>query len=387
MNTCSVDVFLPLPPPQIVKLVEDSLLNPKSSTCYKVLLLIDECFLLARNPKHSSAQRFEVGRNWFEKRISRVRLQDGQRVRASKLLYELGLIQETSPHRAEISPRANTYRMKHSTYRKYRIDCPVSLVQKIANLKKARPSDSDERLAWVEESLRRCSLPASELKRLVESRRHKSNAIRFIDQKMRVTRSRGIYISHPGSSLPRRARERLLFDGECPVSRLDISSAHPLMTCWLANDMIVELESRGQASGKIVPELNSLRAFLSEPDFYGRLLPGENKKVAKKAFLRALNGSDGPAANRAFGRFRSRFPSIGILLANRQRKNPTAFSDELQGRVTEIILFVIEKCRNEGIPCVPVTDELIVPLNERMKVRKWLCAEIKKRTGVDARVG
>lgn len=385
-----VTIRLPVAPDTLQKWVTARLRRPRPSTFMKLALLIDELRGLALNPKHSLPQHFEVSNGWAERRVSRVTLSNGESVRPLKLLTKLGLIESVSPHRADIAPRAITYRFKVDGFKRCEIECSVNVLSKFKKAKVRKLTETDSRIGWIEQSLKRASIPQPAIDTLKRSNKHRANAIRYEQDPYSVWAVRGVYIEHRARYLPKSARRRLVYDGGDPATRLDISSAHPVVLPWLLEDTVRSAFKEGKLSERKLDarlaEIEELRRKLSGSEFYSGYLAGERRKKSKKGFLRSLNGAEDPDAIQVARELRSSFPLLAALIRNRRSKGKREFSDELQGRVTTIILEVIEKCMETGIPCIPVTDELIIPFKHRLEVLDWFLETIWNRTGVRAKV-
>lgn len=384
---------LPLDPQDLKDAFYRIVKNPQTLTFFKLLLVIDELQTLCKNPKHSLPNHFEKSAEWFEERISRVSLFDGSRVRAVAVLTQMGLIELVILHRASIAPRATTYRFKVGPFDVYDVDVPANLVEKFKKLKSQKKfyGPWKNEYKWIQQSLCRISASPSLIGILKRKDIWEKYARVLTSLDFRVKVTRGIYITHVFCSFPPKARSRLLFDEGMKVARLDISSAHILMLPWLLEDMAEKIRS---SEGKplalerdICNEVKKLRNDLSKGDFYVKITNGRERKAGKKDVLSWLNGADFPAAKYAGKRLNSRYPILASLLCKRRMNtSKSKFFDELQGRVTEILLQVVRKCLKGGIPCIPVTDELIVPFKDRLDVLKWMHLAIYKKTGVRGEV-
>jgi len=379
-------VRLPVAPSILKRWVMKKLKNPKENTWIKVALLIEYLKKKELDPKHSSPGHFEISALRTEGMFSRLTLKTGKGIRAFPFLIELGLIEKVAPHRASIVRRAIMYRFKTKNFESYEIEVPRNLADKFNRLSKKKPISKTH--DWIEQSLNRLTLLDSQIARLKADKGHRDNIEKFTrgNRKLGVTRS--IYLNHCVVGLPKKTRANLRIDGEAAVACLDISGAHPVVLPWLIEDTLkAAKKTKGEGlSDEEVAELALLRNCLSESDFYLGLMPNEKRKHAKKTFLSSLNGADFPKALEVAKALAEKCPISGRVIRCRRFKNGTAFADELQGRVTEIILSVAKKCMKAGIPCLPVSDELIVPLPERFRVLEWMHEEIFEMTGVKAEV-
>jgi len=375
----------------------------RPSTIKKLCLLISECYRISKKQNHSGSGCFEVSHQRSELILSRF---DGKR--PLTVLRMIGLIEEVAPHRASIRPKANTYRFCLQRFKPYMIAMTGKAAEKACqsavrtNLRRSRNPE----YSWVKRSLKRVSLPDKAQQEYCAMSNHKRNAESFAAGRRSLSWKRD-HFGHVVCNMPEEFREQLLFDGEVPVALLDISASFPSMLPWLLKDdtghlrRIEKIDDEEMESR--LRECKRLSAFLSRDDFYSEILPGHPRNKVKSAFQRALNSTDcDPFAARVFRAFREHFPNTYNLIYRRRKlktatkrqrkpkrkKKPTPpIFFELRGRQSEIIKAVILKCRQAGIPCLPVADELIVPFVQRLTVQRWMWEEIRERTGVRAKVG
>tara|TARA_R110000772_G_scaffold223546_1_gene334080 strand:- start:78 stop:1208 length:1131 start_codon:yes stop_codon:yes gene_type:complete len=369
----------------------EAVLEPsRRSSFFKIVLLIDELYSLSINPKHSAPRCFSVSSAWVEQRISRVVLKSGKKVRGITVLFEMGLIVLVSPARSTIAPRSATYRFRIQRFNPYAIDCPNQILERLEKAKRIRAVTRDPNYSWIEQSLRRLTLSESRLDAMRANENHAGLVDPFTDEQRIVRVTRGIYIEHPARTIPSKHRDAFLFDESRSVARLDMSCAHAVILPWLVEDTVkarIRRDGKGEAKyAELREELDRLRARLSQSDFYSALMPSNPRKLAKSTFLPSLNGAIFPNALKVAKELEKQFPITGDVIRYRRAKDKRNFSDELQGRVTNILLAVVAECRKSGIPCVPVTDELIVPFTDRIEVLRWMRDAILEKTGVRAKV-
>ena len=260
----------------------------------------------------------------------------------------------------------------------------------------------DPTWTWVEDSLNRVSLPPNDQAEYQRRPNPEKDGIDF-GQRKRSQRWKGSYRWNTLCQLPPDLRERLLFDLNVPVTQLDISCSFGIMLPWLFADEVENKFKKGKIDRyekeSLIAECNRLRAFLSDGDFYRALASDVPRDEAKGGFQRYLNAQKPDTAAKNIGRvFSESFPTVGKMLSRRKasrslcvgapkKEEKSSVFQELQGRQNEIIQAVIRKCREHGIPCIPVWDELVVPYKYRMQVIGWMHSELFMRTGVRAKVG
>ena len=392
-----VRVRLPLSPSEIGKLVRKIVPTCYPSSIDKVCLLIGDAYTISCKQKKNGTGCFEVGVDWAEDIVSRI---GGKR--PLKLLFEMGLIEKDVPHRATIRPKAITYRFKIpiQRFKTYKITLTGKAAEKSleSGIRGQKRQKTDPGFSWVGESLERVGLSFGDLKDYRKRPGHHKKSSSQFENGERRNNWNGAYRTNIVCQMPEDLRERLLFNGQDPVMLLDISSSFGNMLPWLFADDSEQGYNKNKINLKEKmsrdEECQQLRLFLSDKDFYQKLLPWKTREIAKDAFQRFLNSSPDPLAKQIGKQFGKRFPCCERMIRRRRglEKKGSKESDsnlfhELYGRQSEIINAVILKCREASIPCIPVNDELIVPFTEGHTVREWMQEEIYKQTGVKAKVG
>lgn len=166
--------------------------------------------------------------------------------------------------------------------------------------------------------------------------------------KLTVTREGDILTAV--ARLPKRLRQSLLLDGR-PVVELDIKSAHAVLLggfYHVGTTHAAEMEERS----RFVLEANA-----GFPSLYGE------KKQHKTKFLAALNQSERIArhASVGFRELEARFPILARRLAQIRQNRAGAVGAILRSKLSCIMNGVINQYHATGVPCLPITDSILLP--------------------------
>ena len=249
-------------------------------------------------------------------------------------------------------------------------------------------------LVWIDETLRRTTMPHSdelcEALRNPETEPSAREAMNFLrgylpPEERKITKAKYCgTIYTPIASLPREVVKTLLIDGE-EVTQLDITAAHPSTI----PSMMIEAEKKHGVVGAI-QEAARLGDDLESGLLYDFLAAevGLSREVAKERFLQALNGENGHTYNDpTFKAFARRFPIAKQVISKIRNGNIKRLNQKMAHTLSKAIDKAIQTCWEYQIPVYPRTDEIVCRKRDADFVREVLAAYFFDETGVNARVG
>ena len=249
-------------------------------------------------------------------------------------------------------------------------------------------------LVWVDETLRRTTLPESEeLQKAMRNPQTKPSARYAVDflrgylplyeRKSSKAKYCGTTYT-PIASLPKEIVKTLLIDGE-EVAQLDITAAHPsTIPC-----MMIEAEKKYCVAGAI-QEASRLRDELETGQLYDSLAEavGLSPKEAKQSLLAALNGENGHTYNDpTFKAYAKRFPIAKRVIGMIRDGDRKRLNQKMANTLSKAIDKTIQTCWEKQIPVYPRTDEIVCRKRDEDFVREVLAAYFLEETGVNAKVG
>lgn len=385
-------LMLPLSPRELADLLASHGYPCRPTTVEKLCVLIDRLYTLARKRAHGRLE-FQYSNAAAEEVVSRVK---GKRPLA--VLDAIGLTEVVSPHRSTISPKASTRRFVQTSFQAYLVPLGKAARDKKqrAQTRTVRRRAQDQCWTWVEQSMPRIGWRDDDLDEVRRAAAGNKVAERVATGERRQS-WKGQYRWNCFCNVPKNAREKLIVDGEHTVSLLDISCSFGIFLPALVEDDVRYRSSDRELPRDTGAELRQLRDLLSSEDLYMVVGFGMPRDAAKKAFQRVLNGKKlDPPAKKVLRALEGRFPQVASVLKRRKaaaakrgkmgKKSRSTVFSELQGRQADVINKVVLRCAAAGIPCVPIWDEVIVPLANRATVLGWMHEMILEATGVRAKV-
>ena len=249
-------------------------------------------------------------------------------------------------------------------------------------------------LKWVDETLRRTTVPESDALREAwnnpETGPSTRKAVEFLrsylpSENREITEAKYCgTIYTPIASLPKEIVKTLLIDGE-EVAQLDITAAHPSTI----PSMMIEAEKSYGVAGAI-QEATRLRNELETGQLYDFLAEavGLTRAVTKTRFLQALNGENGHTYNDpTFKAFARRFPIAKQVISMIRDGNIKRLNQKMAHTLSKAIDKAIQACWEYQIPVYPRTDEIVCRKSDAEFVREVLAAYFFDETGVNAKVG
>ena len=171
--------------------------------------------------------------------------------------------------------------------------------------------------------------------------------------------------------LPQRLRQALLIDGR-PVVEWDIKSAHAVLLAmfYLGRTDHKWMEERS----RFIVEANA-----GFPALYG------DEKQHKIKFLAALNQSALVATHASHGyrELKRLFPLLQGWLAQMSEHKPKGIGSRLRSTLASIMRGAVLANYEAGVPCLPVTDALVVPADaDHEAVAQRIREPIRELTGI-----
>ena len=249
-------------------------------------------------------------------------------------------------------------------------------------------------LVWIDETLRRTTMPDSdelcEALRNPETEPSAREAMNFLrgylpPEERKITKAKYCgTIYTPIASLPKEVVKTLLIDGE-EVTQLDITAAHPSTI----PSMMIEAEKKHGVVGAI-QEAARLRDDLESDCHYDSIGDenGLNRKEAKLSLLAAFNGKNGHTYNDpTFKAYANRFPIAKQVISKIRNGNIKRLNQKMAHTLSKAIDKAIQTCSEYQIPVYPRTDEIVCRKRDAEFVREVLAAYFFDETSVNARVG
>lgn len=204
-------------------------------------------------------------------------------------------------------------------------------------------------------------------------------------RKHRVTVNPRGQITTSISSTPRELKPLLRLNGKATV-QCDISTCHPLLLPILLQDRIEYCAKKGydENARRCADERLRLIEFLSEGDFYVKLLDGESRlrKKAKKEFNCALNAKTAVAIHQpTYVAFKRQFPLVCGVMEDLKAKDHRNLSKKLQSYTARIITAALLRLQQKAISAIPFVDALMVMKSDEAICCRIIGEEVFKKTG------
>jgi hypothetical protein len=349
--------------------------KPRRNTVEGILLFLGQA------KKNSKGGIFEASRDFGADYVSRIKLAGGEGICLLPFLIRIGIIEKVTKHWAE-GHRACKYRFLQNNWKTYKIPLTPTSWRKLQSSRERKRNRliKDKERTWVEKSLGKAYLPMKEIEGMGERHRPANKALLEGNHWIKTRHGR---ITTVFSNIPSNLREQIQF-GDEQASRLDISTSHPLMLCSYIDSLIKDGGDRWSKLARS-NELEQFRRFLEGPDPYTILLPGIDRKKAKKEIQTFLNGKNGRYSRRAYGALKDRFPLIAKTIHSHIRTKP--MGPFLQAIENQVIRQAIGRLGKRDIFIIPCVDEILVPWSQRETALEILSNAVWETTGIHPKIG
>jgi hypothetical protein len=355
----------------------------RQDTVQSILLFLN---FFSRNRRNGQC---EISNALAEQYLSRFTLKDEKKVRLMPLLVRLGIVEKTRNH-STTARYSCRYKLALSPVETHWVEISGNALKKMrgAPVRKARRALKYPERDWIERTLEASDLGEEILTRLAHKRGKdgKSRPYRKVSEQIR-NRQWNLSAKHGRfhsvySQIPPVDRQEIRIHGE-QVTRLDLSASHLHMLCPYNEELIGKSNNKENKAARL-DELKRYRDdYLSSGDAYAKLLPDEwDRCKAKKAFNTFLNKRGNRFPHEVLDAMKANLPYMARTIAD--RRNP--IGPVLQVYERNLILEVVGRLREKGIPVIPVTDEILVPHSRRQEALQIFMDETQKVSGVSPKI-